>query len=111
MATSLHVIIFSKDRAWQLQELLISLYSHILKDRDPYNVSVLYKAERGGEYWESYQKLEKDFPAVNFISEENFGRQLEGLLGLREEFSENGKYGFVMFAVDDMLFNDAVDVR
>jgi hypothetical protein len=70
------LIIFSKNRACQLNLLLDSIKNNapLLFDK----INVLYKAEDG--YTLGYLKLKEKFKTINFHSEENFRRDLFKLI-------------------------------
>jgi hypothetical protein len=130
-----HAIIFSKDRAFQLQQLLMSLSLHTSHAR----VSVLYttspaktRDEGGGEEAEctdaSYEDVKREFSGVNFVREikGQFAEQFLQLLGSSgvycsgdvdstagtgESAAEDDVASpFVMFLVDDIVIYDLIDV-
>ena len=71
-------VIFSKNRAMQLDLLLRTLFfccEDILKLSD---INVLYLAE--GDHKESYEILKKDYPQVNFVEEKSFKEDLLSFL-------------------------------
>jgi len=84
------MLIFSKNRALQLDLCLNSLY---LQAKQLPEINVLYKAE--GNHSISYKEmLPKDHPEVKFIEETNFREQVDQLL--------NKKY--ILFCVDDTIW-------
>lgn len=88
------LIIFSKNRACQLNLLLDSLKSNspLLFDK----IHILYKDE--GDYKLGYEKLKKIYPSINFHSETNFRKDLFKLIDDEIEATT--------FMVDDaVLFN------
>src|SRR5581483_4660004 len=77
----LKTLVFSKNRACQLELLLRSL---------PYSPSVLYTYDK--EFELGYTKLMKMYPKVDFIKQTNFKSQLL-------EFVQSCKY--ILFLTDD----------
>ncbi|WP_139995409.1 hypothetical protein [Paenibacillus paridis] len=86
-------ILFSKDRALQLDAALRSLYLHAL-DISAAQIKVLYTTSNAF-YEAQYDRLKASFPQVQFIREEQFRQQILAAI-------ENSHY--VMFIVDDCLF-------
>ena len=98
MAGSISVLVFSKDRPFQLGQYLRTLF-HYSGDQD-LKVSVLVRVQ--ADYEQGYKILAAKFPHVTFIRETDFGEQLVDLVqGVDEE-------GFVTFGVDDALFCAAI---
>jgi hypothetical protein len=86
-------LIFSKNRAMQLDALLRSFFMHC-KDLDCIDMAVLYLAT-SSNYEQQYDKLMKANDKVNFIQQTNFRKQvLDGM----------APYDFILFLVDDCLF-------
>jgi glycosyltransferase involved in cell wall biosynthesis/thioredoxin-like negative regulator of GroEL len=87
------VIIFSKDRALQLDGTIRSFYRHCC---DPQNsiVKILYHTSNETHRIQ-YQELAEDFPACKFIPEQDFRNDLiKALIGSN----------LVLFLVDDNIF-------
>jgi hypothetical protein len=85
------MLIFSKNRALQLDLCLNSFY---LQAEELPEINVIYKTDTK-EHEISYKEiLTKDHPEVKFIEETNFRGQVEGLL--------NKKY--ILFCVDDTIW-------
>ncbi|MBA4321093.1 MAG: hypothetical protein C0412_22105, partial [Flavobacterium sp.] len=63
-------IIFSFDRAMQLDAVLRSFYSHCT-DHELVNMTVLYKVS-DELHSSQYQKLQKEYPKVNFVLQSDF---------------------------------------
>jgi len=83
-------LIFSKDRAMQLDLMLRSFFMY---SKDEMEVVVIYKAS--WEHAPSYKILKSDFPKVVFVEQVNFKYDvLRALL----------KKDYVLFAVDDCIF-------
>jgi hypothetical protein len=88
----LSIVIFSKDRAMQLDLCIRSLciYGRILlKD-----INILYNASNE-KHEESYEILKKKYEQTNFILSDNFQKDLVNII-------KNKKY--VFFVVDDCVF-------
>ena len=93
------LIIFSKNRASQLNLLLDSLKENSFELFD--KISVLYKSDF--EYSVSYQKLKNEFLNVVFFLESNFRRDLINLI--------NDDIEATTFMVDDAILFDKVKVQ
>lgn len=91
----MNIVIFSYNRACQLEALLRSLETHYL-DFDSAYVSVLYKADNG--FSQGYELLKQLHPAVNFVEErpEFFYMQTFSLVKKTHDKT--------MFLVDDIVF-------
>ena len=93
------IIIFSKDRACQLQALLRSLEEKL---KIEYTVTVLY-TETSDLFKSAYEKLFlRDFKNTSYILESDFESDLKNILFLR-------KTKFMMFLVDDIIIKDVVE--
>ncbi len=86
-------LIFSKDRAMQLQAALESFFLHCT-DSEQIKLFVLYQVSNH-LHQRQYNNLKKDFGNITFIKETNFKQQLCTIV----EGSE-----YVLFLVDDNLF-------
>lgn len=96
---SFNVIIFSKDRACQL-ELLLRSFAKYVESPHLYTINVLYTYSNG-EFRKGYDKLMKATPPnVKFKKEQNFKQNLLSIFG-------DGKY--TIFLVDDMVFKNPVN--
>ncbi len=86
-------LVFSKDRAMQLDATLHSFY---VRCQDPQLVQmkVLYLATNE-QLRRQYQVLQRDYPEVTFVEEKNFKEQVLTL---------QNNHQFVLFLVDDNLF-------
>jgi len=89
------VIIFSKNRAMQLDCCLKTLYKQC-QDIDKIDISVLYTTT-SEKHQKSYDILEQTYLDVNFIKENNFK---EDLLVLIQDKNH------ILFVVDDTIFVD-----
>src|SRR5690242_10139059 len=87
-------LIFSKDRAMQLEAGLASLFLHC-KDPHLLDLKVLYTTSSRRQE-RLYDNLASAYPPVEFIPEKDFRGQVLGLLGF--------PYEAVLFLVDDNLF-------
>lgn len=90
----LKVIIFSKDRPWQLKECLRTMQLHLQYSHIEYHV--LYVPSEG------YEEVIYNNPSVNFHIEQNFAQQIIDLVKDIE---------YVMFCVDDALFYNDVPIE
>jgi hypothetical protein len=70
------LIVFSKNRACQLNLLLDSLKHNAISLFD--KIHILYKAE--GDYILGYEKLKEKYPSINFHEENNFRHDLFKLI-------------------------------
>lgn len=86
-------LIFSRDRAMQLQATIESFFLHC-RDSRQIKLSVLYKATNRLNQCQ-YNRLEEKFGNISFIREVSFKEQL---IRITEKFE------YVLFLVDDNLF-------
>ena len=86
-------LIFSKDRAMQLQATIESFLLHC-QDMGTIDLVVLYKTSNG-LHAQQYEELKRRFSNINFVEESNFRTQVLTILG---------KFNYVLFLVDDNLF-------
>ena len=93
MNKTVSIVVFSKDRACQLEACLRSLFSSM---RTSINcvVSVLYRAS-DPLYAGQYEALKTEVPQVKFVEEGNFESDFRDLLQGSE---------YALFVVDDCLF-------
>ncbi|RYG69802.1 hypothetical protein EON64_01840 [archaeon] len=96
---ALEVVCFSKDRPYQLHQLLSSL--EFISDGVEIHISIVYITLL---YQSQYEKLAQMHPSVTFIEEEGFDRCLRQTIS-----SVNGTH--IMFLVDDLLFLEGVNTR
>lgn len=89
-----NIVIFSKNRACQLELLLRSIKEKFVKWNES-KISILYKATTE-EYESGYQLVIKLHPEFKFVKESNFK---DDLIRLTDTFSK-----FTMFFVDDNVF-------
>lgn len=113
-STKANIIIFSKDRAAQLDLLLRSMEKNI-DQLYHQNVLVLFKAS-SPEFADGYRKLvsawgrrDRNTGFVTWINEEAFGFR-SGLINIFE-FEERREAPITMFLVDDIVFTDEVSFR
>ena len=86
-------VVFSKDRAMQLEAMLLSFHRHC-RDYDLVRVNVLYTSS-DDRHENQYRQLQEVFENVTFVRETDFKNDLLALLS---------GYRFVLFLVDDNLF-------
>jgi hypothetical protein len=90
-----NTIIFSKDRALQLDATLRSCYRH----NDYNDTHVIYKTSTE-DHKKSYEDLKTSFPTTNFHEERYFKNDVESLLEKK----------FVVFICDDTIFTRDFDL-
>ncbi len=89
----LNIIVFSKDRACQLDATLRSIYKHI---KVPYDLSVLYKADLE-EFQKGYKILIDIYSnRISFVEQSHFKNDLVNLLKISD-------YKYTLLLVDDIL--------
>lgn len=89
------IIVFSKDRALQLDATIQSLYANCI-DIDEVDVSILYTTTL--ELYENqYKMLIDTYSSIHFIREKDFKNDLIKLVDVT-------KYSYIMFVVDDTIF-------
>jgi glycosyltransferase involved in cell wall biosynthesis/ADP-heptose:LPS heptosyltransferase len=86
-------LIFSKNRAMQLQATIESFRLHC-KDCDNVTLTVLYKASDGRDKLQ-YNRLKETYCDITFIEENNFRQQTISILQGSE---------YILFMVDDNIF-------
>lgn len=105
-------IVFSRDRALQLDGALRSFFRHC---RDPEHVSLKVIYAGSSKLWlNQYGQLQHEFPTVDFLAQGNFERDVFSLIGI--PFSRWGRFvlrlglttrpanKYVLFLVDDNIF-------
>lgn len=97
----MNIVIFSKDRALQLELLIRSMKKYFV-DFDQYVIQVLYAASNS-EYNAGYDYLKKIHPEIKYLKETNFKRDLLDLVDER-------KY-FTLFFVDDLIFKNPFTMK
>lgn len=91
----INIIIFSRDRASQLELLLSSMDEH-WSEAFEHNIKILYTYSNEN-FKKGYDILIEEYDDVNFIKENNFKEDLLNLI-------ENKKY--TIFFVDDIIFKE-----
>jgi len=86
-------LLFSKDRAMQLDATIRSLYLHC-QDIENMDVKVIWTTS-DSRHEETYQTLVSTYAEIEFISQVNFDSQL---------LASIAGYEFVLFLVDDNIF-------
>jgi len=92
----LQVVIFSKDRACQLEALLRSMDRFVVHDHDR---TVLFTASNG-DYQRSYDELAHSQHRVDWVAEQHFKTDLMQILQAAQKRQARN----VMFLVDDIVF-------
>ena len=96
----MNIIVFSKDRAMQL-ELFIRSFNKYVKDFDKYNIKILYTYSNN-KYMEGYNKLfDMKYPNVTFVKENNFKSDLQSMIDINDKYT--------VFFVDDNTFKHPID--
>lgn len=103
-------IVFSKDRAMQLDALLRSFFSHCM-DANQISLKVLYTGS-SEVFLDQYSELAAEYPMVDFILQNDFKQDVLCLLDIQPSFlarffsrkkADNSKK-YVLFLVDDNIF-------
>ncbi len=89
---SINVVVFSKDRAFQLEGTLASFFARC-KDHELAKVYVLYRTT-SPHIAAQYESLKFSYPSVTFVEEISFKQQLHALMLSR----------YILFLVDDNIF-------
>ena len=100
LGKNITALIFSKDRAMQLQATIESFILHC-RDNNAANLVVLFKASNA-VHKQQYDELKKKFPVVIFVEETDFRQQVLSVV-------ERCKY--VLFLVDDNIFVKPFSLR
>jgi hypothetical protein len=91
----INAIVFSKDRAMQLNLLLESIE---LNSKDLFRISVLYKSSNE-KYENGYLIIKNKYPNIKFIKEEDFKKQTLNLLNTELLYS-------CFFTDDDIIYKE-----
>lgn len=98
----INIIIFSKNRAAQLELLLTSLKKYF-NEFNQANISVLFKATNK-DYDDAYRILMSTTPEnISFIDDNEFGSFRPTVMNLLSQKTNNE---YTMFLVDDIVFRD-----
>lgn len=89
----MNIIIFSKDRACQLDLLIRSMKKNWINT----NIKVLYTFS-DSLYQKGYEQLITKYPNISFIKEKNFRSDLLGLVDTQDKWT--------VFLVDDIVFKN-----
>jgi hypothetical protein len=96
----INIIVFSKDRACQL-ELFLRSFNVLVKDADRYDIKILYTYSTD-KYKQGYDKLmEMAKPNATFVKEANFKQDMIYLI--------NPANPYTVFFVDDNVFKEDFD--
>lgn len=104
-ADTADLIIFSKDRPLQLQALLESITLHVTGLE---HVAVLY-ATSAPQFSAAYEILAERFPNVRWVQQDPIKRRAD-FAPLLRDIIENLPAPYLMFAVDDMIVINKVDL-
>jgi hypothetical protein len=97
----MNIIVFSKNRALQLELFLRSMKKYFVEFND-YKVQILYTAT-DQDYEAGYTKLKKMYPRVTFVNEVNFKADLIKLIDCKKLLT--------VFFVDDMVFKESFSMK
>lgn len=100
----INVVIFSKNRAAQL-DLLLRSFKEYFKEYSLANISVVYSYS-SDEFKSGYKKLEDEIKNVSFIHDLKYGSFKETMLK-----TINASFSKTMFLVDDIVFKDYFSVQ
>lgn len=89
----INAIIFSKDRACQLDLLLYSIFKNA---PDVFNLNVLYHVTEE-EYAKGYEEVKSRFPTVKFVLQNNFKEDTLNLMSKSYEYT-------TFFTDDDIIY-------
>ncbi|KAF2073585.1 hypothetical protein CYY_005102 [Polysphondylium violaceum] len=102
----IRVVVFSKDRAFQLNQYLRTFYKYSVKDKENQfiiDMVVIYTYSEA-KYQQSYQSVIDRYTTndsnsnILFIKEENFTQELQVYA------IQQNPYHYIMFAVDDIIY-------
>lgn len=99
------LVIFSYDRPLQLYAFLESAQKYL---KGIGETIVIYRATEKDHYQFGYQLVNKDFPRVKFVAQGENPKADFKPLTLQATFDSSSKY--VIFAVDDIVVKDHVDL-
>lgn len=105
LSTAADLIIFSKDRPLQLQALLESIVLHV---KGLEHVAVLYTAS-AAQFSDAYKMLAHQFPDVRWVQQDP-GKQRSDFAPLLQNIFEHLPAPYIMFAVDDMIVVNKIDL-
>lgn len=103
----LNIIIFSKNRACQLELLLRSL-KIFLQNWQAYSVYIIYSYSNS-DYEQGYETVKKQFPSFNYLPESQDQVIANSFRNLVLECFKNNQ-PYTMFLVDDLVFKLFVDL-
>ena len=99
--TQMNIVIFSKDRACQL-DLLLNSMKRLFNEFSHYNIHVLYTASSTA-YEKSYNKLKHTNKNVHFLMESNFKDDLISLV--------DTEFLYTVFFVDDIVWKEKFTIN
>jgi glycosyltransferase involved in cell wall biosynthesis len=103
----LNIIVFSKNRACQLELLLRSL-KIFLQNWQSYSVHIIY-SYTDTEYQQGYEIVKSEFPAFNYLPELHDQVATDSFKNLVLNCFKNN-HPYTMFLVDDLVFKSFVDL-
>jgi len=99
----INVVIFSKDRACQL-ELLLRSFKKCFSEWDQAEITVVYKTDNHA-FAQGYQLCQKLHPEFNYVSESSTSFKQATLNAINEDNS------LTMFLVDDIVFKEKFSLQ
>jgi len=93
----LEIIVFSKDRACQL-ELFLRSMKEFFKEFDKCSINILYKASNS-LFEEGYEKLKKEYSKIEFVNETDFKSNIIDII-------QKSNNDYVCFFVDDIVWKE-----
>ena len=95
----MNIIVFSKDRALQL-ELFLRSFNKYVKNSNNYKINILYTYSEN-IFKQGYNKLIKEYINYNFVKENNFKLDLINLIDKNKDYT--------VFFVDDNIFKNKIN--
>jgi glycosyltransferase involved in cell wall biosynthesis len=102
----LNIIIFSKDRACQLELLLRSL-ELFFQNWQSYSVNIIY-AYSNNDYKQGYELVKQQHPTFNYLPE--LEEDIESFKN-KVVVCSKSSHPYTMFLVDDLVFKSPVDLK
>jgi hypothetical protein len=103
------VIVFSRDRALQLEAVLHSFYLHC-SDADSADIYVLYMAT-SKRHKIQYQSLTLIYPKVNFVPQKSFRRDLLSIMNPYEKNDQRQRVYFMLCTISNVGFVAGTRIR
>lgn len=98
------VVIFSYDRPLQLELLLMSMRRFVTGTGE---VAVIYRAS-AQPYQKAYEQLQQAFPTIRFVAQGVHPKK--DFKPLTEQYAFNTPSNYILFAVDDNVVKEPIDL-